>query len=164
MKTSILYYSKTGNTEKMAKVIADGMLSVEGVEVKCFAVDAIDEEWLKESTCLIVGSPTYMANMSAAVKQWLEGPCLQFGLGGKLGGAFATADYIDGGGDLGVQTILTHMLVGGMLVYTGGVMHGKPFMHMGPVAIAERLDEFTEHFTVYGQRMATKAKELFANA
>ena len=31
MKMMVLYHSKTGNTEKMAKVIAEGMERVDGV-------------------------------------------------------------------------------------------------------------------------------------
>lgn len=98
--------------------------------------------------------------MASPVKVWLEksaGPC---GLAGKLGGAFATADYIHGGGDIGVQVILTHMMVHGMLVYSGGYAYGVPVVHLGPVAISKSLEESTDTFFEYGKRMATKTKEL----
>ena len=49
------------------------------------------------------------------MKVWLEGPARKCGLAGKIGGAFATADYLHGGGDLAVQEILKHLMVLGML-------------------------------------------------
>lgn len=161
MKASIIYFSDSGNTQKMAGVIAEGMMKVEGVEAKTFSLDELDKEWIAASSCIIVGTPTYMASMSAKLKLWLEGPCMEFGLAGKIGGAFATANYIHGGGDIAVQTILDHLLVGGMLVYSGGAMLGEPVIHMGPVAIGEKLAESEGVFALYGERMAMKAKEIF---
>ena len=46
MKASILYHSKTGNTKKMAEVIAEGMLSVEGVAAKAFSITEADHEYI----------------------------------------------------------------------------------------------------------------------
>lgn len=159
MKMSVLYHSKTGNTKRMAQVIADGMMSVEGVEAKIFAIEEIDEAWLGESKCAVLGSPIYLANMCGAVKCWLESP--KFVLAGKICGAFATADYVHGGGELGIQSILDHMLVKGGLAYSGGGAYGKPVIHLGPVALKEYLEESEETFRLYGQRMATKTVEIF---
>ena len=83
------------------------------------------------------------------------------GLAGKLGGAFATADYVHGGGELGIQSILDHMLVLGMLAYSGGGSFGKPVIHLGPVSVNGLSEDFSETFETYGKRMATKAVELF---
>ena len=161
MKMTVLYYSKTGNTKQMAEVISQGMMSAGGVEARAFSIDEIDEEWIKESKCVILGTPIYMANVCGAIKSWLEGPCMKYGLTGKIGGAFATADYVHGGGELGIQTILDHMLVLGMLAYSGGGAYGKPVIHLGPVAIKDHLGESQETFKLYGQRMAEKTMELF---
>lgn len=161
MKASVLYHSKSGNTQKMAAVIVKGMMEVDGVEVKAFAIDAPDETFVKESSCVILGTPTYLANMSGAMKSWLESSSMKLGLAGKLGGAFATADYIHGGGDIAIRTILDHLMVLGMLTYAGGGAYGKPVIHLGPVALGGHLEDSEELFTLYGQRMATKASELF---
>lgn len=161
MQMAVLYYSKTENTKQMAEVIAQGMQSVEGVEAKAFSIEDIDETWLQESKCIILGTPIYLACACAEVVTWLQGPCRKYGLAGKIGGAFATADYVHGGGELGIRTILDHMNVLGMLTYSGGGAYGKPVIHLGPVAIAGKLDETKEIFHLYGQRMATKTKELF---
>lgn len=160
MKMSVIYFSDTGNTKAMAEVIVEGMEQVEGVEAKAFALDAIDKEWATESACIVVGTPVYMANMASQVKAWLEGPCAEYGIMGKIGGAFATANYIHGGGDIAIQSILEHMLVWGMLTYSGGGASGEPVIHLGPVGVVEYLDSCKEVFRIYGERMATKTKEL----
>lgn len=102
-----------------------------------------------------------MASVSGKVKEWLEGPCLKYGLSGKLGGAFATADYIHGGGELGIRTILDHMMVLGMLTFSGGGAFGKSVIHLGPVAINKNLEASRELFEIYGKRMASEALKLF---
>jgi len=144
----------------MAEVIAEGMQAVAGVEAKAFSIEEIDEAWAKESKCIVLGTPIYMASVCGAVKNWLEGPCQKYDLAGKIGGAFATADYIHGGGELGIRLILDHMMVYGMLTYSGGGAYGKPVIHLGPVALKECLDESKDTFLLYGQRMATKTIEL----
>lgn len=161
MKMTVFYYSKTGNTAKMAQAIADGMQTVDGVEAKTFSIDSVDEAWVKESTCVVVGTPIYMAGICADIKVWLERSAGKLGLAGKLGGAFATANYVHGGGELGLRTILDHMLVYGMLTYSGGGSGGVPVIHLGPVAIGDNLDAYTDTFVTYGKRMASKAAEIF---
>lgn len=160
MKAAIVYHSQTGNTKTMAEVIAEGMNTVAGVEAKTFPIDAVDEDWMKESQCVIMGSPSYYADVSGAMKTFLE-TCGKYGLAGKLGGAFATANYIHGGGEIVMQTIMTHMHVFGMMTYSGGGSYGKPVIHLGPVAVAGKLDESKGTFHLYGQRMATQAAKLF---
>ena len=152
MKMMVLYYSKTGNTRKMAEVIVRGMERVPGVQAKTCSIEEVDEAWAKESRCIVLGS----------VKAWLEGPCKRCELAGKVGGAFATANYLHGGGDLGIRLILDHMMVHGMLTYSGGGAYGNPIIHLGPVALGGHLEESEETFLAYGERMARKTAELFA--
>ncbi|MCD8083026.1 MAG: flavodoxin domain-containing protein [Clostridiales bacterium] len=166
MKMSVIYYSATANTSRMAGVIAEGMNSVSGVEARAFAIDAVDEEFVRESKCVVMGCPTYAADTPAAFHVWLEQSAGKLALPGKLGGAFSTAQYIHGGDELVIRTILDHMMVMGMLIYSGGGSKGRPVIHLGPVAIAsagdaEALLPFDETFRIYGQRMADKAMELF---
>lgn len=160
MKITILYQSATGTAKEMAAYIAEGMTSAADIEVKIMPIEDIDKDWISESKCVILGTPTYMADVSGKVKQFLE-TCGQYSLAGKLGGAFATADYIHGGGDIAIQTILTHMMVFGMMVYSGGGSCGKPVIHLGPVAIKEHKDEYKETFKIYGQRMAEQTLKIF---
>ena len=161
MKAAILYHSKSGNTQRMADVIAEGMASVHNTEVKTFSIFDVDKAFIKDSSCVIIGTPTYLASMSGDVKNWLDGPALGLGLSGKIGGAFATADYVHGGADIAIMHVLNHLMVLGMLTYSGGGACGRPVIHLGPVALKNTLAENEDVFRLYGQRMATKTWELF---
>ena len=154
MRLAIVYDTKTGNTAKMAEYLIEGFTAVDGAEAKAFPITAVDEEYVKESDALIVGTPTYNGYLTARMKAWLESTPAKLNVAGKLGGAYATAAFIHGGGDLAIQCILTHLLVDGMMVYSSGQAKGMPVMHLGPVAIAPDLDAFADLFRIYGKRMA----------
>ena len=160
MKISILYYSLTGHTREMAEVIAEGVRTVPGCEVKLFPLDAIDKEFLAASSAVFFGTPTYLASTCWQWKKWFDepAPCL---LGGKLGAVFATANFAQGGADIAIQTLLTHMLVKGMLVYSGGGACGQPYIHLGAVALKENFEASKPMFRIFGERVARKAKEIF---
>ena len=163
MKISILYVSMTGTTEKAAGWIREGILQAGESEVRLFNLagsEAVDAAFVNESDAVIVGTPTYLANMSWQLKKWFDTDT-KCSLAGKLGGAFATANVMQGGSDLAVLGTLQHMLVRGMVVYSSGTGRGKPFIHLGPVGLREKLGENEELFRIFGQRFAEKAGELF---
>ena len=83
----VLYYSKTGATEKLAQLIGRGIQRVEGMDVKIRTVpnvsttiEAIDKpipekgapfvtiDELKNCSGLALGSPTRFGNMAASMK------------------------------------------------------------------------------------------------
>lgn len=138
----------------MAEYLIECFTAVDGAEAKAFPITAVDEEYVKESDALIVGTPTYNGYLTARMKAWLESTPAKLNVAGKLGGAYATAAFIHGGGDLAIQCILTHLLVDGMMVYSSGQAKGMPVIHLGPVAIAPDLDAFADLFRIYGKRMA----------
>lgn len=138
----------------MAEYLIEGFTAVDGAEAKAFPITAADEEYVKASDALIVGTPTYNGYLTARMKAWLESTPAKLNVAGKLGGAYATAAFIHGGGDLAIQCILTHLLVDGMMVYSSGQAKGMPVIHLGPVAIAPDLDAFADLFRIYGKRMA----------
>ncbi len=160
MKISVLYYSKTGRTRAMAEVVAEGARSVPGTEVRLFPVDAIDKEFLEASKAVFFGTPTYLASTCWQWKKWFDEPA-PCSLGGKLGAAFATANFAQGGADIALQTLLTHMMVKGMLVYSGGGACGHPYIHLGAVALQENFEASKPLFRIFGERVAGKARELF---
>ena len=164
MKMSVLYYTRTGHSRQMAEQIVRGMVEQPGVEARAFSIDQVDEDFVRDSRCVILGTPTYFASTAAEVKTWLDTSAKKLGLAGKLGGAFATEDYLHGGGDLAIQSILVHMMVLGMLVYSGGGSFGPPVIHLGPAALGSHVEEYEEIFRLYGSRMASKALELFPQA
>ena len=167
MKLAVIYDSKTGNTKQAAEWIVCGMMAVEGVEAKAFHIDSVDEDFVKESKGVVIGSPSYCAQMTPAMHAWLMDKAEGMGLQGKLGGGFATVQFTHGGGELVIQSILTHELVFGMLAYSSGGEFGSPYIHLGPVGVNSNkeahnaLEYYKDYFTIYGERFAKKAVELF---
>lgn len=167
MKLSIIYDSKTGNTKQAAEWIAEGMNGVEGVEAKAFSIVSLDEDFVKESKGIIVGSPSYAASLTPDLHTWLLASMGKLGFAGKLGGAFATEQYTHGGGTLVIQAILTIEMVAGMLCYSGGSSCGKPVIHLGPVGVNNNIEKhngmelYKDIFVIYGKRFADKALEIF---
>jgi len=85
----ILYYSRTGNTEKMAKAIAEGAKSLHGVQVD-LRVHATPEELLN-ADAVIIGMPTYHHDMTSDMKQLLEEVAEKgIDLKGKIGASFGS--------------------------------------------------------------------------
>ncbi len=70
MKIAIIYDSKTGNTEKMAKAIAEGAKTVAEVEVKKIG-EAFPLTMLADVDGVIFGSPVYYADISNGMKDFL---------------------------------------------------------------------------------------------
>ncbi len=168
MKLAVIYDSKTGNTEKAAEWIAEGMNSVAGVQANSFSINDVDEAFVKESKGVVIGCPSYMATITPNLRTWLMSAG-KLGLAGKLGGAFATAQYTHGGGEIVLQAILMNEIVFGMLCFSGGGSFGKPVIHMGPVGVNDNVEAhngmeyYKENFLIFGQRFAQKAAELFAS-
>ncbi len=163
MNIAIIYDTKTNNTSKCAEWIAEGVGNVEGVEARTFNIREVDSEWVKGCAAVIVGSPTYMAEMTADMHSWLEREAPKLNLAGKLGGAFATEQYVHGGGERAISSMLTFMMVYGMLVYSGGGSKGRPVIHLGPVGMSTAINEYRDLFTVYGRRMAEMLKCAFSS-
>ena len=69
--------------------------------------------------------------------------------------------YVHGGGDLGLLTILQHMMFLGMMTYSGGASCGSPVIHLGPEAINADHDSYGELFEVFGKRFAEQTVKVF---
>lgn len=159
MKISIIYYSQSGNTAAMAADIARGMAGVEGVEAQCFALDAVDAAFVQESCAVVFGTPTYYANTCWQIKQWFDESSIS--LAGKMGAAFATAGFLQGGAGTAINTLNDHLIAKGMLVYTGGCVSGSPMFHLGAIGLADELRDKADDFAAFGARFAQMAVQVF---
>ena len=88
-KILVLYYSRTGNTEKMANAVAEGARGTSNVEVELsYHVDA---ESLASFDAILVGTPTYNHDMPIDFKNLFEEAAAQgASLKGKVGVAFGS--------------------------------------------------------------------------
>ena len=160
MKAAIVFDSRTHTTERAAAFIAEGLKSVNGIEARCFHIDEADFEYIQQSQLVILGSPTYMASVTAKMKSWLESNAGKLKLAGKLGGAYATEQYIHGGAENAIQEMLVFMMVMGMMTYSGGSACGKPVIHLGPVGMSQDIERFKDLFVTYGQRMGEQLLKI----
>ncbi len=167
MKIAVIFDSKTGNTKQAAEWIVEGMSEVSGVEAKAFSISEVDEEFVKDSKGVVVGSPSYAAAMTPSLHAWLLENGGKLGFGGKLGGAFATEQFTHGGGDLVIQNILTIEMVNGMMCYSSGGACGAPYIHLGPIGVNNNkekhngMEHYKDYFILFGSRFASKVVEIF---
>ena len=160
MKAAIVYDSRTHTTEKAAAFMAEGIKAADEIEVQCFNIDNVDFDFVAQSDMVIFGSPTYAASITGKMKNWLESNAGKLKLAGKLGGAFATEQYIHGGAENTINELLVFMLVMGMMVYSGGSAYGKPVIHLGPVGMSPNIEDFRDLFVTYGERMRQQLLKL----
>ncbi len=88
-KILILYYSRTGNTEKMANAVAEGIRAVANVQADVeYHIDAED---LNKYDAILIGSSTYYHDMPIDIKQLFEEASKKsISLKDKIGAAFGS--------------------------------------------------------------------------
>ena len=101
-KVIVIYDSKNGFTERMAKAIVEGVESIKGVDVELHKIgEMFSISKLNAVDAIIIGSPTIygsltsdMRNFLGSVKTLKESKKLK--LSGKIGGVFGSYGW-DGG-------------------------------------------------------------------
>lgn len=154
-KVLIIYYSRTGNTEKMAKFIEEG-IKAGGVEAVTKRVQDTTVDELTEYDGIIAGSPTYYGSMAWELKKLLDESVKLHGkLDGKVGGAFSSAANIGGGNETTILDILNAFLIHGM------VIQGDPMGdHYGRVSINAPDSRVESQCRRMGERIAALVKKL----
>jgi len=151
----IIYFSKTGNTEKMAHLVAEGV-KAEGVAAEVKKVEDTSVDELLDVKGIIIGSPTYFGTMAAEIKSFLDESVKHFGkLKGKIGAGFSSSALIGGGNETTVLAILKAFLIHGMIVQ--GETEGG---HYGPIAIGAPDKRCGEECKRLGQKVAKLVKRL----
>ena len=84
----IIYESRSGNTEMMAKAIVAG-LEEAGVDVELKRAVRAKADDLKDMDAVVLGSPTYVRSLIAAMKTFLF-EMEKADLKGKVGAAFGS--------------------------------------------------------------------------
>jgi len=155
-KLLVGYYSKTGNTKKMAEVIAESAKE-EGIDVTLQTVEKINPDDFLHYEGIIIGSPTYYGTPAYQVKKLIDESVKKHGrLDGKVGGAFSSSANIGGGNESTILSIIEAWLIHGMVVV--GDPKGD---HYGPVAIGKPDERAIKGCVRYGKRVANLMKNLF---
>ncbi|MDP2940878.1 MAG: flavodoxin domain-containing protein [Candidatus Omnitrophota bacterium] len=152
-KAVVIYYSRSGNTKKMAELIREGMKK-EGLDASAKDVKDVAAEELLEYGAIIIGSPTYYGTMAAEIKKLLDETVKFHGkLEGKIGAAFASSANLAGGNETTILDILNAMLIHGMIIQ--GDPQGD---HYGPVAIGAPDERASKECLRLGSRVARLVK------
>ncbi|BEI33406.1 NAD(P)H:quinone oxidoreductase [Polynucleobacter sp. HIN5] len=139
----VLYYSRYGATEQLARLIGQGIESVPGVSARLRTVPAVstvceaseppvpkdgppfvEYSDLEECIALALGSPTRFGNMAAPLKYFLDGSTSQW-LSGALQGKPACVFTSTGSLHGGQETTLLSMMI--PLFHHGMVVLGLPY-------------------------------------
>lgn len=122
----VAYYSRTGNTAKMAQGVAQGAQRIPGVITQVKSVSEVSKEDLERAHGIILGSPTYFANIPGTMKTVIDdwNWKLKVDFTDKVGGAFATAGGHTGGQGHVVTSLLLFMLNNRMIV--AGPLYRNP--------------------------------------
>jgi len=146
----IVYYSRTGNTEKMAHAVAEGVKLVKGVVVDVKKVEQATLDDLLNADGIIIGSPTYYGQMAGKIKTLFDESVKIHGkLSGKVGAAFTSSGGTACGAETTIISILEDMLVHGMIVQ--GRAHEK---HYGAAAVGRPQEEDMKICKDLGKRTA----------
>jgi len=152
----IAYYTRSGNTRKMAEEVAAGAGEVGGVRVDLRSVDRVSPDDLLNCDGILMGSPVYYGTIAAELKSLIDESVKHHGrLTGKVGGGFATAGGPGGGSEATVLDIVKTMLVHGMIVQ--GDAEGD---HFGPTAVGAPDARSQKECRRFGRRMAELTAKL----
>ena len=151
----ILYYSRSGNTEEMAKAVEEGVKS-EGVRVVRKKVTRANLKDLLKADGIILGSPNYYGTMAAEMKAFIDKSVQYHGkLEGKVGGAFSSGGGLGGGVETTVLDMVKALLIHGM------VIQGDPRgSHYGTVSIGKPNAAAKKECKQLGERVARLVKRL----
>ncbi len=154
-KVLIIYHSKTGNTEAMAKAVEAG-IKKEGVTVVRKRIEDADVDDLLKPDGIIIGSPTHFGATTAEIKKFIDDSIKHFGkLEGKVGAAFSSSGDLGGGNETTILDILRAFLVHGMII-PGNTSGG----HYGPVSVGAPDKARKEICKAFGIRFARIVKKL----
>ncbi|MHC4631244.1 MAG: flavodoxin family protein [Planctomycetota bacterium] len=154
-KAIVIYYSRSGNTKKMAEIIAKAM-NESDLPTECKSVDKVRPKDLLGFDAIVVGSPTYYGHMAGPLKQMFDELVSSHGqLDGKVGAAFSSAANIGGGNETTIMGIIEAMLISGMVVQ--GDPEGD---HYGPVSIGKPDQRVERQCARRGRRIAELTRKL----
>lgn len=137
----VLYYSRHGSTQALARQIARGVESVEGCQALLRTVAELDGttsnsdpylslDELKQCDGLAFGSPVWFGNMAAPLKHfwdqttplWLSGALID-----KPACVFTSSSTLHGGQETTQQSMMLPLLHHGMLIL--GIPYSEPALH-----------------------------------
>lgn len=157
MQVLVLYYSKSGNTKKLAEAIVEGVDQVEGVTGVIKSASEVSKEDFLSSDGIIAGSPVYFGTMASELKTVFDKFVgIRRQMEDKVGAAFATSADPSGGKETTIMSIMQAMLINGMIIV------GDPLDatgHYGVACTGAPDSKTIQHARKLGKRVALLAKK-----
>ena len=118
VRVLVAYDTRTGNTERMAQAVAEGAKRIPNTSVDVKRVEDVTKQNLQAADAIILGSPTYFANITGKMKAIIDdwNWKLKVDFTDKVGGAFATGGGQMGGKEHTVVSLLLFMINNRMIV------------------------------------------------
>jgi NAD(P)H dehydrogenase (quinone) len=158
MQILVLYFSKGGNTQKLAEAVVQGVNEVEGVTVLLKRTDEVTKEDFLSSEGIIAGSPVYFGTMAAGLKKVLdEFIGVRKRMEGKVGAVFATSGDASGGKETTMMSMIQAFLIYGMII-VGDPMSATG--HYGVACVGAPDERAVENAGKLGRRVAEVTKKL----
>jgi NAD(P)H dehydrogenase (quinone) len=158
MNVLVLYYSKGGNTRKLAEAVLEGVNRVEGVQGILKDTDSVTKDDFLNAAGVIAGSPVYFGSMAAELKAVLDNfVSTRRKMEGKVGAAFTTSGDNSGGKETTMMAIIQALLIYGM------VISGDPLSatgHYGTSCVGAPDEKTKENARLLGERVATLSLKL----
>jgi NAD(P)H dehydrogenase (quinone) len=155
VRVIIIYDSRTGNTEKMAYAVTEGVRE-EGVEVEVRKVDEASVDELPKFDGIIFGSPVYYGQATAKIKEFIDISVKHHGkLEGMVGAAFTSSGGVHSGAETTLLSLIHALLIHGMVVQGASGRN-----HYGAVAVGAPDEEEKKNCREWGRRVARLVKRL----
>ena len=160
MQVLVMYYSKSGNTQKLAEEIAKGVKEVENVDCVLKSISEVTKDDFLDSDGIIAGSPVYFGTMAAEMKEIFDTFIgIRKHMEGKIGAAFATSADPSGGKETTMLSIIQAMLIYGMII-VGDPLDASGHYGVSCVGAPDNLT--AENGAKLGKRVAKLATTLRA--
>jgi NAD(P)H dehydrogenase (quinone) len=158
MQILILYFSKGGNTRKLAEAIAKGVEQIDGAKALVRRTDQVTKDDFVASDGVIAGSPVYFGLMAAELKKIFDDFVgVRKRMEGKVGAAFTTSGDPSGGKETTMLSIIQVLLIYG-LVIVGDPMSATG--HYGVSCVGAPDEKIAENGVKLGKRVAEIAAKL----
>ena len=160
MQVLILYYSRSGNTKKLAEAIAKGVAEVEGIGCVIKSVAEVTKEDFLNAQGIIAGSPVYFGSMAAEMKEVFDKfISVRKQMEGKVGAAFATSGDATGGKETTIFSIIQALMIYGMII-VGDPMDATG--HYGVACTGSPDEKTISNAIKLGKRVASLVKKLWS--
>jgi NAD(P)H dehydrogenase (quinone) len=158
MQVLVMYYSRSGNTKRLAEELANGVKEVPGVGCLIKSTAEVTKDDFLSSDGIIAGSPVYFGGMAAELKEVFDKfVSVRKQMGDKIGAAFATSGDQSGGKETTMMSIIQAFLIYGMIIV------GDPLDatgHYGVSCTGSPDEKTIENARKLGRRVALLVKKL----